>query len=96
MGPNVYGMGQNSDGGLMTTKPYVCASNYLRTMGRYPKGPWCEELDGLYWRWILKNKERLARHPRMAQSARAAERLAPVRKAALLAAAERALARLTR
>ncbi len=95
MGPNVYGMGQNSDGGLMTTKPYLCASNYLLKMGRYAKGPWCEELDGLYWRWILKNKARLVRNPRMAQTARASERLKPERVKVLLAAADRALARLT-
>ncbi len=96
MGPNVYGMGQNADGGLMTTKPYLCASNYLLKMGRYPKGPWCEELDGLYWRWILKNKAVLVRNPRMAQTARGSERLKPARVAVLSAAADRALARLTR
>ena len=95
MGPNVYGMGQNSDGGLMTTKPYLCASNYLLKMGRYEKGPWTEELDGLYWRWILKNKARLVKNPRMAQTARASERLKPARVSALLATAQRALARLT-
>lgn len=28
MGPNVYGMGQFSDGGLFATKPYISGSNY--------------------------------------------------------------------
>lgn len=27
MGPNVYGMGQFSDGGIFATKPYICGSN---------------------------------------------------------------------
>lgn len=95
MGPNVYGMGQNSDGGLMTTKPYLCGSNYLIKMGRYAKGPWTDELDGLYWRWILKNQKSLLRNPRMAQAARSADRLEPARRSRVLAAGERALARMT-
>jgi deoxyribodipyrimidine photolyase-related protein len=95
MGPNVYGMGQNADGGLMTTKPYLCGSNYLINMGRYAKGPWCEELDGLYWRWIIKNQQALKRNPRMAQAANAADRLEPERLRRVLSAGERALARLT-
>lgn len=33
MVPNVYGIGQFADGGLMSTKPYFAASAYLRRMG---------------------------------------------------------------
>ncbi len=33
MVPNVYGMTQFADGGLMTTKPYISGSNYLIKMG---------------------------------------------------------------
>jgi deoxyribodipyrimidine photolyase-related protein len=33
MVPNVYGMTQFADGGLMSTKPYISASNYLMKMG---------------------------------------------------------------
>ncbi|GIS20925.1 MAG: hypothetical protein CM15mP120_28410 [Pseudomonadota bacterium] len=29
MGPNVYGMGLFSEGGIFATKPYICGSNYL-------------------------------------------------------------------
>ena len=32
MGPNVYGMGIFSDGGIFATKPYICGSNYLIKM----------------------------------------------------------------
>ena len=38
MGPNVYGMGIFSDGGIFATKPYICGSNYLLKMSDYKKG----------------------------------------------------------
>ena len=47
MGPNVYGMGLFSDGGIFATKPYICGSNYLLKMSDYRKGPWCDIVDGL-------------------------------------------------
>ena len=46
MVPNVYGMSQFSDGGLMTTKPYISGSHYLLKMSDYPKGVWIEIWDG--------------------------------------------------
>ena len=52
MVPNVYGMSQYADGGLMTTKPYICGSAYLRKMGDWAKGDWTREWDALYWRFI--------------------------------------------
>ena len=56
MGPNVYGMGIFSDGGIFATKPYICGSNYLLKMSDYKKGPWCDVMDGLYWRFIDNNR----------------------------------------
>jgi len=38
MVPNVYGMSQFADGGLMTTKPYISGSNYLMKMSDFKKG----------------------------------------------------------
>ena len=38
MVPNVYGMTQFADGGLMTTKPYISGSNYIMKMSNYEKG----------------------------------------------------------
>jgi deoxyribodipyrimidine photolyase-related protein len=66
MVPNVYGMSQYADGGLITTKPYVSGSNYLRKMTRYPKGDWCEIWDGLYWRFIEKHRPLFESNPRLA------------------------------
>lgn len=75
MGPNVYGMGLFSDGGLFATKPYICGSNYLRKMSDYPKGDWCDVVDGLYWRFIHKHREFFAGNPRLALMPKALDRL---------------------
>ena len=37
MVPNVYGMATYADGGLMSTKPYTCGSNYILKMSNYKK-----------------------------------------------------------
>lgn len=56
MVPNVYGMSQYADGGVITTKPYISASNYILKMSNYPKGDWTEVWDGLFWRFIHKHR----------------------------------------
>lgn len=88
MGPNVYGMGLFSDGGIFATKPYICGSNYLRKMSDYGKGDWCDTVDGLYWRFIDKHREFFSGNPRLALMPRALDRLAPERRARIFAAAE--------
>lgn len=65
MVPNVYGMSQYADGGSMTTKPYLSGSNYILKMSDYPKGPWCETWDALYWRFIHKHLQVFAGNQRM-------------------------------
>ncbi len=66
MTPNVYGMSQYADGGLIMTKPYISSSNYIRKMSDYSSGDWCEVWDGLYWRFIRKHREKFEDIPRMA------------------------------
>ena len=88
MGPNVYGMGLFSDGGIFATKPYICGSNYLLKMSDYPKGPWCEVVDGLYWRFIDRHRAFFAGNPRLALMPKALDRLAHERKSRIFAAAE--------
>jgi deoxyribodipyrimidine photolyase-related protein len=66
MVPNVYGMALFADGGMITTKPYVCGSNYLRKMGDYPSGEWSLTLDGLFWRFIARHRPFFERQPRLA------------------------------
>lgn len=65
MVPNVYGMTQYADGGLITTKPYISGSNYIRKMSSYRKGEWSEIWDGLYWRFIHVHREQFGGNHRM-------------------------------
>ena len=88
MGPNVYGMGLFSDGGIFATKPYICGSNYLLKMSDYKKGPWCDIVDGLYWRFIDKHREFFSGNPRLALMPKALDRLDSERRTRIFAAAE--------
>jgi deoxyribodipyrimidine photolyase-related protein len=65
MVPNVYGMTQYADGGLIVTKPYVSSSNYIRKMSDYKKGEWCDTWDALYWRFVAKHRSMLEQNARM-------------------------------
>ncbi len=66
MEPNVYGMSQYATGALFATKPYIAGSNYLRKMSHYPKGDWCDIMDGLYWKFIDEHRPTFEANPRMA------------------------------
>lgn len=95
MGPNVYGMGLMSDGGLFATKPYIGGSNYILKMGDFKRGPWCEIWDGLYWRFIDGHQDFFQANPRLSMMVRMLERMEPGRRQALELAAEGFLARAT-
>ena len=65
MVPNVYGMTQFADGGLMTTKPYISGSNYLMKMSDYEKGEWQPIWDGLFWRFMHEHRTFFLSNPRI-------------------------------
>ncbi len=65
MVPNVYGMSQFADGGLMSTKPYISGSNYLMKMSDYKKGEWQNTWDGLFWRFMHVHREFFLQNPRL-------------------------------
>jgi deoxyribodipyrimidine photolyase-related protein len=65
MVPNVYGMSQFADGGLMSTKPYISGSNYLMKMSDYPKGEWQPVWDGLFWRFMHTHRDFFLKQPRL-------------------------------
>lgn len=65
MVPNVYGMSQFADGGLMSTKPYISGSNYIMKMSDYKKGPWQEIWDGLFWRFMHVQRKFFSSNPRI-------------------------------
>ena len=65
MVPNVYGMSQFADGGIMSTKPYFSSSNYIKKMSNYKKSNWETLWDALYWRFIEKNRDLFSKNIRM-------------------------------
>ncbi len=91
MGPNVYGMALFSDGGIFATKPYICGSNYLLKMGDYSRGPWCDVVDGLYWRFINKHREFFSANPRLSMMVRTLDRMAGDRRDKIAKAGEQFL-----
>jgi deoxyribodipyrimidine photolyase-related protein len=77
MVPNVYGMSLFADGGVMSTKPYISGSNYLMKMSDYPKGPWQDTWDGLFWRFMDKHRDFFLSNPRLAMLVRSLDKMKP-------------------
>jgi deoxyribodipyrimidine photolyase-related protein len=88
MGPNVYGMGQFSDGGIFATKPYISGSNYVLKMSDYKKGDWSDIWDGLFWRFIGKHKTFFQKQPRLNFMVITLEKMDPEKRMYLLGRAE--------
>jgi deoxyribodipyrimidine photolyase-related protein len=75
--PNVTGMSQHADGGLMTTKPYAAGGAYVNRMSDYCKpcaydpkvrvGPTACPFTAGYWAFLDRNAERLEGNHRMRQ-----------------------------
>jgi len=106
MGPNVYGMGIFSDGGVFATKPYICGSNYILKMSDASStsgGPlfnggndWRHIMDGLYWRFIDKHRVFFKGNARMGQAVATFDKMKPERWKQIRTAAEAFLDRVTR
>ena len=83
--PNVVGMSQHADGGLMATKPYTSGGAYISKMSDFcgdcaydPKvrvGEKACPFTAGYWAFLDRNRERLAGNNRMAQPLRGLDRL---------------------
>jgi deoxyribodipyrimidine photolyase-related protein len=84
MVPNVYGMSQFADGGLMTTKPYFSSSNYLKKQGLKFESEDAVLFDALFWHFVDKHQEYLRKNMRTAQMVANWNRIAPEKKAAHL------------
>jgi deoxyribodipyrimidine photolyase-related protein len=73
--PNVIGMSQFADGGLMATKPYAAGGAYVNRMSDHCKscrydvkqrtGPSACPLNSLYWNFLAQHEERLATNQRL-------------------------------
>lgn len=100
--PNTVGMSQFADGGLLASKPYAASGAYIDRMSDYCRtctydvkakaGPRACPFNLLYWHFVARHRERLARNPRMAQAVRTWERFAPDRQDQLRRDSERFLA----
>jgi len=80
MVPNVYGMSQFADGGLMSTKPYISSSNYLMKMSNYKKGDWQETWDGLFWRFMHSHRDFFLSNPRLGMLIRTFDKMSDEKK----------------
>ena len=89
MVPNVYGMGLFSDGGIFATKPYICGSAYFMKMMDFKKGEWCNTMDGLYWRFINRNRNFFLKNPRLSMMVRIFDKMKSERKKLILSEAEK-------
>jgi deoxyribodipyrimidine photolyase-related protein len=88
MGPNVYGMGQFSDGGIFATKPYISGSNYIIKMSDYKKGEWSEIWDGLFWRFIGLHADFFSKNYRMNMMVKSYEKMESEKKKRLIQLAD--------
>ncbi len=88
MVPNVYGMGQFADGGKFATKPYISGSSYILRMSDFKRDEWCEIWDGLYWRFIEKNKNLFSQNKRMSLMVRLLQNIEQDKKRNMIKKAE--------
>jgi deoxyribodipyrimidine photolyase-related protein len=83
--PNVIGMSQWADGGMMATKPYAAGGNYIDKMSdycgscRYDRkqrvGDDACPFTTLYWDFLARHHDLLVKNPRVARQVRASEQL---------------------
>ena len=103
--PNTVGMSQFADGGLLASKPYISSGAYIDRMSDYCKGCAYDvkakaganacPFNYLYWDFIVRHREHVARNPRMAQMVRNYDRFTDERKAEIAENSTRFLASLS-
>ncbi len=91
MVPNVYGMSQFADGGLIATKPYISGSNYVMKMSDYKKGEWQQVWDGLFWRFMHTHRTFFLQNPRLGMLVRSFDKMPDIKQNAHLNTAEQFL-----
>jgi deoxyribodipyrimidine photolyase-related protein len=102
--PNTRGMALFADGGIVGSKPYAASGAYIDRMSDHCGACAYDVKDAagargcpftaLYWDFIGRHAERLARNPRMAMPLRAFRAMPSAKRSALLARAAALLGRL--
>lgn len=94
MVPNVYGMSQFADGGIMATKPYISGSNYIMKMSDFDKGEWQGIWDALFWRFIHVHRDYFTSQPRLGMMVFTFDKMAAEKRETLLKTANDFLRRI--
>jgi deoxyribodipyrimidine photolyase-related protein len=92
--PNTIGMSQFADGGLLASKPYAASGAYINRMSDYcgnctynvaaKLGDDACPFNLLFWDFVHRQRESLAKNPRMAQMVRNWDRMTDDHQAAVL------------
>ncbi len=94
MVPNVYGMSQFADGGLMATKPYISGSNYIMKMSDHKPGDWQLVWDALFWRFMHVHRSFFTQNPRLGMLVKTFDKMTEEKRQKLLHTAEQFLSKL--
>jgi deoxyribodipyrimidine photolyase-related protein len=96
--PNTHGMALFADGGVMASKPYAASGAYINRMSDHCRGCAFDvkaatgaracPFNFLYWDFIARHAERLARNPRMAMPLRTLAKMDPRKVQAMRAQAK--------
>ncbi|WP_415919641.1 cryptochrome/photolyase family protein [Tateyamaria sp. SN6-1] len=104
--PNVVGMSQFADGGVIASKPYVSSGAYINRMSDYCKG--CHykvsvktgetacPFNVLYWHFLDRHRDRFSNNARMGNMYRTWDRMDAERRETVLADAQAFLDRMDR
>lgn len=98
--PNVLGMSQYADGGLMASKPYVATGQYINRMSNYCQqcrydpakatGPDACPFTTLYWDFLMRHETMLRSNQRMQMQLKNLDRKSAVEKKQIRRQSDRA------
>ena len=102
--PNVIGMSQFADGGIIASKPYISSGNYIHKMSNYCKscayrvqdktGADACPFNLLYWHFLDRHRDRFSGNPRMGNMYRVWDKMDDAKRATVLSEARAWLAQL--
>jgi len=102
--PNVVGMSQFADGGVIASKPYVSSGAYINRMSNYCKG--CAykvsvktgegacPFNLLYWHFLDRHRDRFSNNARMGNMYRTWDRMSDDKRSTVLSEADDFLTRM--